>query len=306
VARTIEEYLEELRGQLAGADPALVQDALYDAEEYLRNEMATASVPGADGVVQDPSAALARAIEQYGTPEEVAAAYRDAEVTLTRALRPTTPRQERSWLSRFFGVVVDPAAYGALFYMLLALATGTIYFTVVVTGLSMSLGLAVLIIGIPFFLLFVAVVRAISLAEGRLVEALLGERMPRRPRLAPASTGEGMVARLKAWFTDYRTWTTMLYMALQLVLGILYFTIVVTGLATAFSLIALPFVQVFTDAAIFWWGGYAHELQPWALPFSIFFGVLVAIVTLHVCKFIGQLHAAYAKVMLVGRFSDTA
>ena len=38
--RTIPEYLEQLRAALAGADPALVQDALYDAEEYLRSELA--------------------------------------------------------------------------------------------------------------------------------------------------------------------------------------------------------------------------------------------------------------------------
>ena len=295
---TIEEYLAELRSQLAGEDPALVQDALYDAEEFLRSETAAAG--------GEPEAAFAAAVERYGTPDEVAAAYRDAEITVSKALRAPAQHKQRSWIGRFFGVVADPAAYGALFYMLLALATGSIYFSVVVTGLSMSLGLAVLIIGIPFFLLFVAVVRAISLAEGRLIEALLGERMPRRPRLAPASTGEGMVARVKAWFTDYRTWTTMLYMALQLVLGIAYFTIVVTGLATAVALIAVPFVQVFTDIPMFWWGGYAHELQTWALPFPIIFGVLLAIVTLHVCKFVGKLHAAYAKVMLVGRFGDTA
>src|SRR3546814_9603738 len=36
----IHEYLDQLRRALAGADPALVQDALYDAEEYLRSEMA--------------------------------------------------------------------------------------------------------------------------------------------------------------------------------------------------------------------------------------------------------------------------
>ena len=37
---TIPEYLAQLRTALAGADPALVQDALYDAEEYLRAELA--------------------------------------------------------------------------------------------------------------------------------------------------------------------------------------------------------------------------------------------------------------------------
>ena len=59
----------------------------------------------------------------------------------------------------------------------------------------------------------------------------LGERMPRRPRTT-GQTGP-IWERIKGWFTDYRTWTTMLYMLLQLPLGITYFTIMATGLATS-------------------------------------------------------------------------
>ena len=35
--RTIQEYLDRLNEELAGSDPALIQDALYAAENYLRN-----------------------------------------------------------------------------------------------------------------------------------------------------------------------------------------------------------------------------------------------------------------------------
>jgi hypothetical protein len=83
-----------------------------------------------------------------------------------------------------FGVFADPRAYGALLYMLLSLVTGIFYFTWAVTGLSLTLGLAVLIIGIPFAILFFASVRGLALLEGRLVEVMLGERMPRRPAYA--------------------------------------------------------------------------------------------------------------------------
>jgi uncharacterized membrane protein len=38
--RTIAEYLDDLRAALRGADPALIQDALYDAEDHLRSELA--------------------------------------------------------------------------------------------------------------------------------------------------------------------------------------------------------------------------------------------------------------------------
>src|SRR5690606_11926997 len=119
----------------------------------------------------------------YGAPEEVAAAYRDTEAKVKAALRPPVPpaSQSPNVLRRFFGVYLDSRAYTALFYMLLSLATGVLYFTFAVTGLAMSAGLLFVIIGIPFFLAFIGVARAISLGEGRLLEAVSGERMPRRP-----------------------------------------------------------------------------------------------------------------------------
>ena len=65
--------------------------------------------------------------------------------------------------------------------MLVSLVTGIMYFTWAVTGLSLSVGLLVLIISLPFIGLFFLSVRGIALVEGRIVEALLGVRMPRRP-----------------------------------------------------------------------------------------------------------------------------
>jgi len=291
--RTVEGYLAELRKHLAGADPALVQDAIYDADEYLRSALAEAE--------GDPEAFDA-AIEAYGAPEEVAEAYRDAEHTVAKALRGPKPPARRSDnpFARFFGVIADPQAWGAFFYLMLALVTGVIYFTIVVTGVSVTLGTLVLIVGIPMALLTIAVVRAISLAEGRMVEGLLGERMPRRPRVMAGSQGT-VWERIKSWLTDGRTWTTMLYMLLQLPLGITYFTIMVTGLATSLSLIALPFVQALVDSPLLRVGMYGYYVEPWAYPLLVAAGVIGFFITLWIAKGIGFLHGQYAKVMLVGR-----
>ena len=77
--RSIDEYLRQLRGALAGEDAALIQDALYDAEEYLRAEVAA-----------HPERSEADVLEliasTYGAPEEVAAAYRDTEAKVKAAL----------------------------------------------------------------------------------------------------------------------------------------------------------------------------------------------------------------------------
>src|SRR5574340_1180086 len=105
----IEQYLEALRRALGGADPALVQDALYDAEEYLRSELADCT--------GDETACFEQIVERYGSPEEVAAAYLDAEITVARALKAPQVTIGKSAPGRFFGVVVDPRSYAALIYL---------------------------------------------------------------------------------------------------------------------------------------------------------------------------------------------
>jgi hypothetical protein len=188
--------------------------------------------------------------------------------------------------------------------MLLALATGIFYFTWVVTGLSLTVGLAILIIGVPFALLFLATIRALSLAEGRMVEGLLGERMPRRPRAVGAQGN--LWVRIKSWLGDYRTWTTMLYMLLQLPLGIVYFTAVVTALALSAAAFLLPIAQVMTGQPIIRDLYHGYFIEPWAMPLVMAAGVLGFFVTMWLAKGIGKLHAMWAKVMLVGRFESAS
>lgn len=294
----IEEYLTRLRAELSGADPAVVNDAVYDADEYLRAELADVPPEGQD-------AAMTRIYETYGTPAEVASAYLEAErVTAPLpAKKLATEKDAKSLAASFFGIVSDSRAWGALMYMLLSIATGVIYFTIVVTGLSLSLGMAILIIGIPIMLLFLAVVRAVSLAEGRLVEALLGERMPRRPSPGPSETG--ILKRILWWLKDYRTWTTIIYMLLMLPLGVIYFSVIVTALSLSMSLIVGPVVQLVSGIPMVVTGDYGYLIEWYAVPLVWAAGALVFILTLHLAKLVGRVHGAYAKVMLVGRFSDS-
>jgi len=288
---TIPAYLEHLRRALAGADPALIQDALYDAEEYLRSELA--ENPG-----RSESEVIAQVAGSYGAPDEVADIYRETEVRVQTALRTPPPRPRRSALGRFFGVAAEPRTYAALFYMLLSLATGIFYFTWVVTGVSLSLGLAVLIIGVPFVILYFGSVRVLSLVEGRLVEVMLGERMPRRPLYS--TRGQPLLERIKALFTDPRTWSTQLYFLLMLPLGIVYFTVAITGLALSAGFIAAPLVMLFGGSAhVQFDGPLVFAYQPWAWPLLLVLGVALLFGMLHVARGVGHLHAQLAKRMLV-------
>lgn len=300
--RTIAEYLEQLRAALSGADPALIQDALYDAEEHLRAELA--EQPG-----RSEAAMLEQVVGSYGAPDEVAEIYRDQEIRIQRAIRPPPPPQHRSLAGRFFGVAVDPRTYGALFYMLLALATGIFYFTWAVTGLALSAGLSVLIVGLPFIVLFFGSVRVLSLVEGRIVEAMLGMRMPRRP--VYPTQGLTLMQRIGGMFTDVHTWTTLCYLWLMLPLGIAYFTLAVTLLGVSVALIGAPLAMLFHGDWLTGmyvnhgigvdWGFGAHE-PGWGDAVGMcLVGILLLFATLHLARGLGRLHGHVAKHMLVPR-----
>ncbi|MCP4661788.1 MAG: hypothetical protein GY856_40820 [bacterium] len=291
---TVEQYLERLREELAGSDPAVIQDALYDAEEHLRTEHAALAAGGEAG---GESALLEQVIEKYGTPREVAEAYCSTEAKVATALAQPVLAQKRTALERVFDVVIDPRAYSSLFYMFLAMGTGIVYFTWVVTGLSMSLGFSILIFGIPFFLLFLATVRVISLVEGRIVETLLGVRMPRRPVFGKAEGN--WWERIKFWLSDMRTWSTMLYMALQLPLGTIYFTVFVFLLTLSLALFAAPFAQIFFDQPMISIWETRYYLPLWAMPLVWLASLFDLLVTLHLARLTGRLHGSIAKAMLV-------
>ncbi|KAF1711218.1 hypothetical protein CSC70_04700 [Pseudoxanthomonas kalamensis DSM 18571] len=288
---SIPEYLEQLRAALKGADPAMIQDALYDAEEYLRAELA-------EQAGKSEAEVIASVAGSYGAPEEVAEIYRDTEVKVTRALRPPPPPPRTSLPGRFFGVIADPRTYGALFYMLLALATGTFYFTWVVTGASLSAGLLILIIGIPLLLLFLMSVRLLSLVEGRIVEVLLGERMPRRPLYTQRD--KPWMTRLGELFTDGRTWTAMLYFLLMLPLGTAYFTVAVSLLSTSLGLALAPLSLLFPYSYEMEFGSWNMASDaPWLLPAVSATGILLLFGTLHLARAVGMFHGWLAKHLLV-------
>jgi len=298
--RSIEQYLRQLRDELADADSALIQDALYDAEEYLRAEVAA-----------HPDKSEADVLEliasTYGAPDEVASAYRDTEVKVKAAM--ATPRKmPKSKIGAFFGVFLDPRAYTSLFFMLLCLATGIIYFTFAVAGLSLSAGLAVLVIGVPFFLMFISIGRVVSLAEGRLIEAMTGVRMPRRPVYQGSALG--FWARIGEMLKDRRTWTTIAYFILMLPIGIAYFVIAIVGFACSLAFIALPIAAALSHLGLFGTEGYEvfSQVQPqWlfdaglAIPVLGVAGVLLLTSLMHLARGIGRLHARFAKAMLVAR-----
>jgi len=292
--KTIEEYLTELRSELNGSDAATIQDALADTEDHLRTSTASLSEsePGLD-----KSAALQIAIEQYGMPSETASAYIEVERRTYPGLTRVTDRKSRSVLGRFFGIYTDSKAWGALLYMLITFVTGIVYFTWGTMGIAISISFSLFIFGLPIAVFFLYSVRGFALLEGRIVEALLGVRMPRRPLFYPKD-GK-WIERIKAQLLDKHSWLAILYLLLQFPLGVLYFYITVIVFVFSLSGIAIPILQGVFNLPVGNIDGMYFYVPTFALPLIIVGGILLWTGYMHLVKVIGKLHGRYAKAMLV-------
>ena len=292
--KSIEEYLDLLKTELQGSDAATIQDALADAEEHLRAALANLREKQPE---MPNEAALNSVMEQYGSPSETASAYAEVERRTAPQLARETPKSV-SPLGSFFGVYTDARAWGAMLYMLIAFVTGVFYFTWAVTGLSISLSFSIFIFGLPLALLFLLSVRGLALLEGRLVEALLGVRMPRRPLFTQPNLK--WFDRLKELATDRHTWFSILYMFIQFVLGTIYFVLFTTVLSLSLSFIAIPFVQEFLlIGPITWTDEIRYFFPTWSYPLVVLGGVLLWTIFMNLARGIGQLHGRMAKSMLV-------
>jgi uncharacterized membrane protein len=116
---SIDEYIRQLRRELAGCDRATIQDALSDAREHLRNSLE--SKPD-----MTEAEVLGQIMEGYGTPYEIAAVYKEMERRFAPSLAPARKPAKRSWFIGFFGVTADPRAYGAFVYLIFSLVLGVI------------------------------------------------------------------------------------------------------------------------------------------------------------------------------------
>jgi hypothetical protein len=227
---------------------------------------------------------------QHGTDAGAAAFEPKADRSGTQTTMP------RSFLGRVFGVYLDPRTWGSLLFMLLSLVTGILYFTWAVTGLSLSLGFAILIIGAPFALLFLLSVRGLASLERRFVEIMLGVQIP-QPQ--PGATENlNWPGRLKALITERRTWVSLLYMILQLPLGVVYFSLAIFLLAFSLGLIAIPLASVVGNPQSILINGQLYTWQPWMIQMLVLAGFLMFTWSLHVIRGIGQWHGRYANAFL--------
>lgn len=157
---------------------------------------------------------------------------------------------EESWsssaataaLERFLGVPFRRQTYRNLAYLLLAFPLGIAYVTVVTTGLSTGVGLAVTLVGVPLVVATLAVSLGIGTFEARLATWLLDVEIdPATPDLPDDLWSvDGLATATRRLLTARSTWTSLLVVALKFVFGVGAFVGVVTAASVTGSLLTMP------------------------------------------------------------------
>lgn len=121
--------------------------------------------------------------------------------------------------------------------------------------------------------------------------------MPRRPLFA--SKNPGLWNRFKALISDKYTWYTLVYMMLQLPLGVIYFSVFITLITLSLGLVATPVLELGLGLPLFASYSTQYYLNTWLMPVVVVAGALCFMLTLYLAKVIGHMHGRLAKAMLV-------
>lgn len=296
---SIDDYLKTLKQELRGYDPALIQDALSDAEEFLRTALMNAQDKNPDISEKD---ALGPIIDKYGDPDEIASAYKEIESRFPTSLGTRISQRDRSSLLKFLGIYGDSQAWAAVLYLILSAVTGVIFGFWTLIGAGISLCTIFLIIGLPLLGFYLFSLRGIALIEGRIIEALLGIRMPRKAIFI--QRGLTLSKKLKALWTESLTWKIFVYLIIRFPLGLVYSFGLLILISFAIKFISYPVLASVFERSLLTIGTQKYNTSVFFYPFVSLAGFILLTLTLHTAKYVGKLHGKFAKSMLVRKESE--
>ncbi len=209
-------------------------------------------------------------------------------------------RSEVGERTRFFGVIAEARSYRNILYLLLGLPLGTLYFTVLVTGVSVGVSmLIVALVGIPILMGLWYVVRGFMGFERGLAVGLLDVEIAPIAR-APDMTG-GLWTRFKAMIRDRPTWKGFWYLMLRFPVGVATFTVAVTLMAVSLGMAFAPLYMWASDDLT--WGGWTFDPYPWSFAL-VPIGIVSTFVSLHALNLLADACGRWTRASLGGTHVD--
>ena len=201
----------------------------------------------------------------------------------------------------------ESRTYLRILYLLLSFPLSLTYFVILITGFSLGVGLAVIGIGLLILLGTLWLCRGFGALERELAIHLLGVPVPpmsAHPR--PASSFREQALRV---IRDPVSWTSLVYLLVDFVFGVLAFVLVVTLFSVVVALVLLPFsyagaalldVPISTHSAVFGTrldGPFRWDVMLLAVA-ALGGGIILAVGSLFVLSRLGYAWGQFARVML--------
>ncbi|QSG06859.1 sensor domain-containing protein [Halapricum desulfuricans] len=202
-----------------------------------------------------------------------------------------------STVAGVFGVVTDAQTYRNVLYLILAFPLGLVYYVVLLFGLTLGIGLSILVVGLGVLLGTVIGSRYIAAFERRLANRLLETAIAEPDDVEP--DGDGVVAVVQAYLGAASTWKGLAFAMLKFWLGVLAFVLLVSFLGVGIELSVLPLAPdgLFNVQVANWRVAESFETTT-QRALAVPTGLLLVLVSLHVLNAAARINAAIASSLL--------
>lgn len=203
-------------------------------------------------------------------------------------------------VNNFFQVIIQAKTYLNMFYLLFSFFLGIFYFTFLVTGLSLGLGLVFTLFGIPILFGTLLLWRVFAGFESQLTKIMLGINIS----FVSIKQSKTIWGTIKSYLNDSFTWKSLVYLFIKFPLGIISFVVLITLISVSLSLIATPILFYLTKIGIlsgtFCIGssGICFINSYFAAIIVGIIGVFLLFVFLHALNGLAYISGLFAKLML--------
>jgi signal transduction histidine kinase len=141
-------------------------------------------------------------------------------------------------MGAIFQGMLRPRTYLSALFIATRLPLGLLYCAVLLTGLAGGLSGALVLVGIPAIVLTFALAWGFAAFERQLARWWLGVDIA--PQSLPRPPGRSLLARVRDHLANAVTWKSILYLVLQLPVGLVAFLLEVLGLSVALAATLTP------------------------------------------------------------------
>ena len=182
-------------------------------------------------------------------------------------------------------------------YLGVGLAFGLAWFVTLAVGLTLSIGLLIIWVGVPLLALLMVAWRFGAMLERRLVQAAFGVRVPDPYRRLPA--GRNPLSKLRRMAADPATWKDLVYLVLLFPVTLVEFAVSAAVWGATVTTLFLPVIVAADGGAeisfgvVSYWAGNPLE----AVPVTAL-GLVFLALAMYATRALAIGHAAFAALLL--------